>query len=270
MKKCRIISFLLSIIMMLGIMAPVAFAEDEVKVNSTAVPYRFRTELVNEKENTVKVWLELSNTIAENIASYQIAIQLQNTDSEAVFSREMSLDFDAALSAAKIKATKYDKDTQTLRVYVAGTQNLVQTSASSNILPIGIVTVERTEKAEQNGFKLVPSGNDGEFAVVDLGCNVKVAAEAYAAEGEEFVIPADGEVYGASIEEPTKPEVTTEKNTEPSTKPEPTTKKPAVDIKDCTCGCHKSGFIGFIYKVFKFFWKLFSIKQYCACGKAHW
>lgn len=40
--------------------------------------------------------------------------------------------------------------------------------------------------------------------------------------------------------------------------------------KDCSCNCHKSGFIGFIWKIINFFNKLFKSKQYCSCGAKHW
>ena len=41
-------------------------------------------------------------------------------------------------------------------------------------------------------------------------------------------------------------------------------------VKTCTCNCHKTGFAGFIYKITRIFWKLFRIKQTCACGMAHY
>lgn len=265
MKKYRIISLLLSIIMMFGIMAPAAFAAEDANENkSTSVPYRFRSELVNEKENKVKIWLELDSALAENIASYQIAVRLQNMDSDLALGREMTLEFDAALKAAKVQSTRYDKDKQILRIYVAGTQNLVQTSTSSaNILPIGIVTVEKTANAAQNAFKILPSGNDGELTVVDLGLNVKKASEAYTVPGEVFVIPADGEVYG-DVNTP-DPETTT------TTKPEEPTTKPGGSTNKCSCLCHKkTPILKFIYRIMKFFWKIFGKNPVCECGKAHY
>lgn len=39
---------------------------------------------------------------------------------------------------------------------------------------------------------------------------------------------------------------------------------------NCSCICHKGGFMGFVYKIFRFFWKLFGIKQTCDCGASHW
>lgn len=41
--------------------------------------------------------------------------------------------------------------------------------------------------------------------------------------------------------------------------------------KNCGCICHKdSGFMKFIYKILRFFWKLFGINETCACGVAHY
>lgn len=42
------------------------------------------------------------------------------------------------------------------------------------------------------------------------------------------------------------------------------------DTSNCSCSCHKSGFAGFIYKIIRFFWKLFRINKVCACGQAHY
>ncbi len=39
---------------------------------------------------------------------------------------------------------------------------------------------------------------------------------------------------------------------------------------DCSHLCHKSGFIGFIWKIINFFQKLFKINPVCSCGKAHY
>ena len=39
---------------------------------------------------------------------------------------------------------------------------------------------------------------------------------------------------------------------------------------DCSCNCHKDGFMGFIWKIMNFFNKLFKTKQYCSCGAKHW
>ena len=39
---------------------------------------------------------------------------------------------------------------------------------------------------------------------------------------------------------------------------------------NCSCNCHKSGFMGFIWKIILFFNKLFKINPVCACGVAHY
>ncbi|MDD6021480.1 MAG: hypothetical protein ACI4GA_03045 [Acutalibacteraceae bacterium] len=40
--------------------------------------------------------------------------------------------------------------------------------------------------------------------------------------------------------------------------------------KNCSCNCHKSGFMGFIRKIQRFFYKLFGINKVCASGKIHY
>jgi hypothetical protein len=49
----------------------------------------------------------------------------------------------------------------------------------------------------------------------------------------------------------------------PDTPEEPTDKA-------CDHLCHKGGFVGFIWKIVKFFWKLFKMNPVCACGAAHY
>ena len=38
----------------------------------------------------------------------------------------------------------------------------------------------------------------------------------------------------------------------------------------CSCNCHKTGFMGFIWKITRFFNKLFKTNKTCACGVAHY
>lgn len=40
--------------------------------------------------------------------------------------------------------------------------------------------------------------------------------------------------------------------------------------ENCTCICHKGGFMGFIYKIIRIFWKIFGTNKACACGAAHY
>ena len=46
--------------------------------------------------------------------------------------------------------------------------------------------------------------------------------------------------------------------------------EPEDPSKNCSCNCHKSGFMGFIWKIINFFSKLFGINPVCECGKAHY
>ncbi len=40
--------------------------------------------------------------------------------------------------------------------------------------------------------------------------------------------------------------------------------------KSCGCICHKNGFMKFIYKIFRFFWRIFGIRKSCNCGQLHY
>lgn len=54
---------------------------------------------------------------------------------------------------------------------------------------------------------------------------------------------------------------------EPTTEPD-TPDEPA--DTDCDHLCHKTGFMGFIWKTIRFLFKLFRTQQFCDCGAAHW
>lgn len=43
-----------------------------------------------------------------------------------------------------------------------------------------------------------------------------------------------------------------------------------INSSDCSCSCHKGGFMGFIWKIINFFNKLFKSKKFCVCGVAHY
>lgn len=38
----------------------------------------------------------------------------------------------------------------------------------------------------------------------------------------------------------------------------------------CSCNCHKTGFMSFIWKILRFFYKLFGMNKVCSCGVAHY
>ncbi|MGN1418478.1 MAG: hypothetical protein ACI4W6_04045 [Acutalibacteraceae bacterium] len=40
--------------------------------------------------------------------------------------------------------------------------------------------------------------------------------------------------------------------------------------ENCACPCHRSGFVGFIYKLIRIFWMIFRINRKCVCGKVHY
>ena len=41
-------------------------------------------------------------------------------------------------------------------------------------------------------------------------------------------------------------------------------------VENCNHLCHKKGFMGFIWKIVRFFWKLFKMNPVCDCGAKHY
>ena len=41
-------------------------------------------------------------------------------------------------------------------------------------------------------------------------------------------------------------------------------------VSNCDCNCHKDGFMGFIWKIIRVFYKIFGMNKTCACGIAHY
>lgn len=44
----------------------------------------------------------------------------------------------------------------------------------------------------------------------------------------------------------------------------------AENEKDCSCNCHKTGFMSFIYRIQLLFWRIFGTNKVCACGVKHY
>ena len=42
------------------------------------------------------------------------------------------------------------------------------------------------------------------------------------------------------------------------------------DTENCSCNCHKTGFMSFIRKILRFFFKLFKMNPVCECGAKHY
>ena len=51
---------------------------------------------------------------------------------------------------------------------------------------------------------------------------------------------------------------------------EAVTDTPEDPSANCSHLCHKSGFMGFIWKILRIFYKLFKTNPVCACGLAHY
>ncbi len=214
MKKMRLTTLLLAAILSVSCVAPAvtyaAEVEDqpttEVTEQSTEkqrAPYMLYTEQVDLYDaNKVRVWMDLDPAKAESIASYQIKLMVQDGEGSIDPSRDVTIELDPALEDAQIKETSFDKDTQTMSIYVASNKNLVQFEKDAkgkfiNKLPIGVISVPK--KAEGNAFKIVLSDKTGDFTTVGLNMQTNDVSETY---GAEFTIPVDGVVYGGPVELP--------------------------------------------------------------------
>ncbi len=208
MKKMKLRAlFLAAVLSLSSVLSATTFAAEEVSTTETedlaaaAVPYLFRTEQAEQYENhIVNVWLELNPENSENIASYQLSIQLEDEEGESMTGTTMSLKFDDALETAKVKEAKFNQETQTMDIYVASTQNLVQIDGDIHKLPIGQITVNAAEGEELNQFKIVVSGDTGNLITVGTDHAVKNAKEIYGP--DNFTIPSDGTIYGLPVEYP--------------------------------------------------------------------
>lgn len=94
-----------------------------------------------------------------------------------------------------------------------------------------------------NGYIIFLTDHFSEYALVDESSKI----EEPSAEPDEPV---------------TEPDTPDEPTTEPDTSDDPSDK--------CSCRCHKGGIAGFIYRILRFFWKLFKINPVCTCGVTHY
>lgn len=214
MKKLRVIALLLAAILTISCVAPtVAYATETTDTTEATegttepeaivrAPYKLHSELVDQYDaNVVRVWLELDPARAESVTSYQITLQLLNGKGSTVAGRQMSLAFDETVEAkAKVKEAIFNAEMQSMQIYVAATENLVQIATDekgnlTNVLPIGVFTVEKRDGVE-NMFEIEISGNTGDLATVNTSMEEVNAAETY---GVDFVIPVDGVVYGQPV-----------------------------------------------------------------------
>ncbi len=112
-----------------------------------------------------------------------------------------------------------------------------------------------TEYVVTEEAKCGVAGNS--IACCDIGCGATDEKEVPALKH----IDDDGDYLcdhgcGYEFEKPAAPE-------QPDTPDEPSE-------NDCDHLCHKSGFIGFVWKIVRFFSKLFRLNPVCECGAAHY
>ena len=142
-------------------------------------------------------------------------------------------------------------------------------------------TGDKTDKAAHKYNKNVTSANCTDKGYTTYVCNV--CGHSY----KDNYTPALGHSMGAYVV--TKQSTCTDKGTETATCSRCThseTKSVAEKghnyknnvctncgkskVENCNHLCHKKGFMGFIWKIVRFFWKLFKMNPVCDCGAKHY
>lgn len=208
MKNVKWKALLLAGVLAFSGAIPAAVSAEETEAASAeSTPYMLRTEQAEQYvNNKTKVWLELDRANSENIASYQVSLQLVDEQGQAMTGTSMSLTFDEALENTVVKEAKYDETTGIMEIYVAGTENLVQIGEDAHILPIGTIRVTSPEDPAENRakspYKIVISGSAGDLMTVGTDHSMKDALEIYGKDNPEYEIPSDGIIYGMPVEYP--------------------------------------------------------------------
>lgn len=194
MKKSIWMRLFLCAMMVFSAVTPIAALEDDETNES---PYILRTE-AEEKyvNNEANVWLELSKTNSENIAAYQISLQLTDEDGQRPSDCKMELEFDQALKNVKVKNAEFDESTGIMKIIVAGTENLVEIEEDYHKLPIGKITVNHDDETELHQFKIITAGATGDLVTVGTDHQKIVASEKY---GADYHVICDGTIFGQPI-----------------------------------------------------------------------
>lgn len=124
-----------------------------------------------------------------------------------------------------------------------------------HVQPDGTVKVKLPLDWEKDGnYKVYRVNDDG--SLTDMN--------AYR-QGSHMVFETDHFSIYVIVEEGEK---TPEKPTEPENPDVPD--EPENPSVNCSCKCHKNGFMGFIWKILCFFYRIFGMNKICSCGVAHY
>lgn len=144
------------------------------------------------QKGTIKVnmQLEINPIYSENIAAYQLALQLTNENGHVIAGLEeddLAMEFDSILDEQDIKEFHYDKTTGIVQLYVASTKNLVAIMEDTHILNLGTLTIDTKVK---EGLKITVANDDGNFKAVLQDRNVVPQLK----ENETLTIVSDGSI----------------------------------------------------------------------------
>lgn len=205
-------------------------------------------------EHTFGEWTEKDNTV------YRVCTECGYVESKvATESGDVEIEYpnqpDCEFETEVIKGENFvlieegvkdslGKDTEVLKAF----DIVLKNKDGVHVQPNGTVKVKLPLDWEKDGnYKVYRVNDDG--TLTDMN--------AYR-QGSHMVFDTDHfsiYIITEKVETPEEPE-------EPDTPEDPS--------ENCKCNCHKGGFMSFIWKILRFFYKLFRTNKVCGCGIAHY
>lgn len=198
------------------------------------------------------------------------------------------------------KSTYYALDCSAFASYCWDLPRRTTTSGwlSLDITSKGNCTIENISKIEQGDainkagshIVLVSRIINGKYEITEQTVpemkRTVYTAQQLAAKYSQYTIYKYNKISTVTPPTISEPETTTVATTIPVTEPTtiPTTVPTTAPITEtttlfedetspdihCAHFCHSKSYISVFWKIVRFFWKLFGVNQYCACGEAHY
>ena len=232
---------------------------DDIEVHFLVVPHTHTpgewevvTEATYEAEGKkVQKCTECGETIAEEIIPQLVRVTVED-DKTGVAIEFDSDEYDGDVEVA-VEETFDGKAFEIISASVGSTKATVFDISMSldgaAIQPNGKITVKVP----------LPADYDAERSVIYYINTENGTIEAFETKYEDgyLVFETDHFSYYAVVEVPT-----VEEDTDTDTD---------IDTGKCSCFCHNSsGFMGFIWKIVQFLWRLFGMNPVCECGVKHY
>lgn len=202
MRLKKIVALVFSMLMVVSSLSITKVSADETDSKiEVSGRYQFKTKqdfnALNKGQLVIDLLLEINKLYSENIAAYQLELQLTDENGQVVSGmqeNDVVLGFDSEFTKQDIKEYSYDPTTGMIKIYVATTRNLVQISEDQHILNIGSLTINTTTK---NNLKVTVANDNGNFKAVLQDRSVVPNLK----ENENLKIISDGTIILTSMPE---------------------------------------------------------------------